>query len=143
MPIIRKKRSCVCYKYTNGRKCSVCELAAKKAEKKLSKAEIKKRDEEFFIRVWENSPHVCAETKMRLPEYDKADPQYSFYIRWHIHHILPKSKYPQFRWDDRNVVIVSRDIHDILDHSKPDSVKKLSIYSTIIKPTVDKLLAES
>lgn len=85
-----------------------------------------KRMHNFFKRIWdtredENGNCVCYETGRELP----------FSFRQNTccyHHILPKSKYPQYALEEWNIVILHPEIHDQveIDINKCPKVKNLT-----------------
>lgn len=60
----------------------------------------------FFMEIWNTTPPYkrrCYETGKSLPH-----PPLSTYF----HHVLPKSKYPQFRLMKWNIVLLDPDVHN-------------------------------
>lgn len=78
----------------------------KYSERQILKLELKKelikQDELFYISIWNTTPHRCYETNEYLGE--KA-------YNWMFHHILPKAKYPEYRHEAWNIVLVSLSTH--------------------------------
>jgi 5-methylcytosine-specific restriction endonuclease McrA len=56
----------------------------------------------FFEKIWKDRPHRCEITKASL-----GDEPNSMYF----HHILPKSKYPSFEFNEENIIILHPNIH--------------------------------
>lgn len=78
--------------------------------KKKSTLEDKKQQtremQEFFMEIWNNTPPYrrrCYETGEQLP-----NPPLSTYF----HHVLPKSKFPEYRLSAWNIVLLLPKIHD-------------------------------
>lgn len=140
MAIIQKvkEKPCACHKYSNGRKCSVCEKASKKKDSAKSNSQIHKKLQKFYVDCWESMPHICAETGDVIPEYNPKHPKYAYLVSFHVAHILKKSKYPQFMYDKRNIIILSIDAHSKMDWR---SVKGMKIES-FIEQRRSELLAE-
>jgi len=83
------------------------------AEKKSKKADVLlvggikagkavKLDRQFYVEVWEASPHICQNCGCKLPQVPST---------FNFHHLLPKSKYPQFRYTPENIMILCADCH--------------------------------
>lgn len=68
----------------------------------MSKKELRKKDIEFYLELWENSNKKCQVSGKFLGK----DPLTTFF-----HHILPKSRFPQYRWCKWNILIVDPEIH--------------------------------
>lgn len=86
------------------------------AEKKVvdSKAD---KDERFYKFVWANKNHVCEECGKQLTDMK----------RWYMHHILPKAKFPYFRFDSRNIIILCYTHHNEIESAV--SAPKMTVYS--------------
>jgi len=56
----------------------------------------------FFMGIWNIRPHVSEISKTHLGH----EPLSVFF-----HHILPKVKYPQLRYDDENIILLTLDEH--------------------------------
>lgn len=73
------------------------ELKAKSHKKKNEKEKsIRDLDDDFYKFCWKHKPHVCAECGLELQTFDRD----------FLHHILAKSKYPQFRHEVRNIIVL-------------------------------------
>lgn len=89
----------------------------KSAEKKAMKIKpISDRDEKFYAYIWKHHEHFCKECGKELTEFK----------RWYIHHLLPKARFPYFRWDENNVVVVCYHHHNECESAT--SYPKLKIY---------------
>lgn len=127
---------CVCFKYSNGRKCLHCEKSEKKKGVAKIDSQTHKKLQKFYVECWESMPHVCAETGERLPEYNPSHPKYSYLVSFHVAHILPKSKYPQLMYDKSNVILLNIDSHSKMDWL---SVKGMKIEKFIEQRRADLL----
>lgn len=61
---------------------------------------------EFFMQIWNNLPPFrrrCYETGVPL-----RNPPLTTYF----HHVLPKSKYPEYRLCDWNIVLLQPEVHE-------------------------------
>jgi hypothetical protein len=58
-------------------------------------------DHEFFTEIWEERDGICDVTGEFLGEA----------LSTMFHHLLPKAKYPQFRYCKWNILLVKPDIH--------------------------------
>lgn len=56
----------------------------------------------FFMSIWKTRPHVSEIS----PSFLGHEPLSVFF-----HHILPKEKYPQFRYDEENIILLTLDEH--------------------------------
>ena len=76
-----------------------------------------KRDE-FLRDIWNKRLHLCAVTNQNLG----SEPNSMYF-----HHILPKSKYPQFEFNEENIVLLHPHIHASveLDMYKYEEINKL------------------
>jgi hypothetical protein len=69
----------------------------------LAKArEIRQKDLSFYVSLWKRSDKKCSVSGVYLGE----EPLTTFF-----HHLLPKSKYPEYRWCEWNIVIISARVH--------------------------------
>lgn len=89
---------------------------AKKSIAKKKDSGLADEDEKFFRMAWATLPHYCIECDAEIRKYS----------RWNIHHILPKSKYPFFRHDIRNVVMLCYQHHG--EAESAISYPKMKIY---------------
>jgi len=93
-------------------------------DKQLLKVELKKellaQDELFYLSLWKSRPHLCFETNRYLGE----EP-----YNWMFHHILPKAKYPEYRHEPWNIVLVSLETHSKVetDIDFTPKIKELTI----------------
>lgn len=72
----------------------------------------------FYIEeVWNKRPHTCEVTGKWLGH----EPKITFF-----HHILPKSKYPQFRHESWNIALIHPEIHNQFE-MYPEKVPKLKL----------------
>lgn len=79
-----------------------------------------KEDAKFYTELWGNNVKFCMNCNARINATTLHDK------RWCSHHILPKSKYPQFRYDSRNIAILCKDCHAMAESSV--SYPKMNIY---------------
>ncbi len=105
-------------------KCLVCgknsesEYCFKhKPRKKKSAAN---KDHMFFKEIWAKRPH-----KSEISGRFLGDEALSVYF----HHILPKNKYPEFRNDEENIILLTIDEHanvegDIYRYEKINTIRK-------------------
>ena len=82
-------------------------VSEKRKKKIEADKEVLKMDEELRILVWAASKHECIECGKHLGNKFK---------KWNFHHCLPKAKYPQFRHEPFNIVLVCLE-----DHSKAET----------------------
>jgi len=77
-----------------------------------------KLDKEFFLEIWNSRPHVCFETG----EYLGNEP-----LTVYFHHVLEKAIYPEYRYCDWNIVLVTWEVHSKC-HSNIDHAPKVKAY---------------
>ncbi len=119
--IERKKKICkTCgnedfiFGHGNCKKCynkAYIQKTKVKLESKLNK------DNKFFEYVWKTKPHYCQECGKELGEMKK----------WYMHHILPKSKYPYWRHDERNILMLCYQHHNEIESAI--SAPKLKVFA--------------
>lgn len=78
-------------------------VSAKGRIKREEKKELLKEDFEFYKRIWNTRVHVCYESGSYLGEELNI---------CCFHHVLPKKKYPQYRHEDCNIVLLLPSIHN-------------------------------
>lgn len=71
------------------------------AAKHKELSEQKHRDHEFFMEVWEERGGICEVTGLFLGEP----------LATMFHHLLPKSRYPEYRYCKWNIMLVAPDVH--------------------------------
>lgn len=57
---------------------------------------------EFFFSIWKNRPHYSEVSN----DYLGSEPLTVFF-----HHILPKEKYPEAKYDENNIILLTFDEH--------------------------------
>jgi 5-methylcytosine-specific restriction endonuclease McrA len=72
-------------------------------EKQAERDVLREADQMFYEGIWNSRPHFCFESGAYLGEEPAS---YMF------HHVLEKSKYPQFRHCDWNIVVLSWEKHN-------------------------------
>ena len=81
------------------------------------------KDHLFFKRIWKERPHKSEISGKSLGK----EPLSVFF-----HHILPKNKYPEFRMDEENIILLTVDEHanveaDIYRYDKINTIRKYLI----------------
>ena len=78
------------------------------------------QDKQFYSEIWDEREHVCFETGVYLG----SEPYTTMF-----HHVLPKSKYPQFRHCKWNIVLLHPDVHNQVETfiDKCPKVKELTL----------------
>jgi hypothetical protein len=64
--------------------------------------------QEIFLQIWSKKHHYSEESG----EYLGKDPLSTFF-----HHILPKEKYPQARFDEENIILLTLDEHSNVENN--------------------------
>lgn len=72
-------------------------------------------DKKFYLEIWIERDHVCFETG----EYLGEEPLMTMF-----HHVLEKSKYPEYRHDKWNIVLLKPEVHNQV-HSNIDKTPKV------------------
>ena len=94
------------------KKYSIPKVSKKRAKKMLEDKATFEADKEFYKEIWLASPHICqCGCKAKLGK----EPLTTFF-----HHLLFKSKYPQFRHTHENIMILHPDCHNSY-HTNPDT----------------------
>jgi len=75
--------------------------------------ELFKSDIMFYKYCWNNMPHFCEESGIKIIHYSAV----------HISHILSRGAFPEMRYDPRNVNILTLE-----NHHKWESDKKVDMY---------------
>jgi hypothetical protein len=83
----------------------------------------KNKDHLLFKEIWKERPHESEISGRRLGD----EPLSVFF-----HHILPKNKYPEFRLDKENIILLTIDEHanveaDIYRYDKINTIRKYLI----------------
>jgi hypothetical protein len=63
---------------------------------------------EFFMNIWKNKPHFSEVSNKLL--YEPPSTAY-------FHHILSKSKYPEAKFDEENIILLTIDEHANVESS--------------------------
>lgn len=85
---------------------------------KLQAMELRKKDNDFYMQIWNNRPHKCFETDVPLG----GEPNLTMF-----HHILPKYEYPQYRHEEWNIVLCTWEQHNQF-HMNPKKTPKMYAY---------------
>jgi len=105
--IMPSKKICVScrkltYLFSKGM-CKIC-AAASYSKGRLGSAQLKS-DIDFYNSLWTTDIKYCMNCNSKIIAPTLHDKM------WCSHHILPKSKYPEFRHDKRNIAILCRKCH--------------------------------
>jgi|SRR5690606_15747260 len=73
----------------------------KRKKKVVDKKEIEKQNK-LFLEIWKERPHKSEVSGEKI--YGECKTIY-------MHHILPKSKYPKFKFYKKNIIILTGDEH--------------------------------
>lgn len=85
----------------------IAKVSKKKQGQKILDKVLADLDKEFYLTVWTASPHKCQNCGCGLG--NTANNIF-------FHHLLPKSKYPQFRHTPENIMLLCLE-----DHSKAET----------------------
>jgi len=77
-------------------------ISQKQIEKNKEKKELTQKQNEFFLSIWNKSPHYCKACGIYLGDEPK---NYMF------DHLLEKSKYPEYRLTEENIFVCCLDDH--------------------------------
>lgn len=73
---------------------------------------------QMFDFVWSSRPHVCQISGSNLdlvPEIRR---------HWTMAHIIPKSLYPYFKYNEQNILLISPEAHQLVDNFTEDMREK-------------------
>lgn len=99
--IERKNNSCKLCGKPSGTwtKCVVCRAkiyAERSRKKREAKGITPEGDEKFYREIWNHNLHFCAECGSEIQKFS-----------WdNFHHILKKERYPEFRYEEFNIIIL-------------------------------------
>lgn len=118
------------YKFANTKRSALRSRNTKSKKSLFSKLEPKKkastrrleRDEEFYLKCFENSKHRCEECGKRLPT-EFRDEEGNVNARWRYSHIVAKSIAPELRHDVENINHLCARHHTQWDHGDRKSMK--------------------
>lgn len=87
--------------------------------RKQQNKERKEKDVAFYVKIWNASNKRCQITGRYLGN----EPLTTFF-----HHILPKSRFPEYRWCEWNILMVHPEVHAQieLDMDKVPGVRKMT-----------------
>jgi hypothetical protein len=63
--------------------------------------------QEFFLSIWKKKPHLSEISGIPLI----GEPSSAYF-----HHILPKSKYPEAKFDEDNIILLTFDEHNNVEN---------------------------
>ena len=104
---------------------SIRRTTPKSAKKKREKAKLTQEDFLFYQGIWEEREHIDFETGEFIP--GEA-------LNLYFHHVLPKSKYPEYRHEKWNIVLVTWDTHSKAE-TNLDFVPKIKAYEAKLRAT--------
>jgi len=102
-------------------KSSKLKVRKKSLEEIQENKELRSEDLRVYNEVWNERSHICVSCGIGLGNELKT---------YHIEHCLPKSVYPQYRHDKRNLFLICLDCHTLKENSFPTEK-----YAQIIKET--------
>lgn len=90
--------------------------------------EMHKKDENFYLDIWNKRPHYCVECGKYLGKsfYDEEGKPINLY---RYAHIIPKSKYPYLRHCKANLMLLCLNCHTKFDNSPREIYEKMKIYN--------------
>lgn len=88
---------------------------------RIQRMELAEKDRAFYIHIWDNRPCRCFETNELLSRENS-----------HIHHILHKETYPEYRHESWNVIIVSATVHDQIHLDIKKCPKTYTLYLELL-----------
>lgn len=102
-----------------------------------SQVEVKEKkkdtdDYRFFSNlIWEIVTRKSELSGAALPRYDINDKEYMKNIRYHQHHVFPKSKFKELKYEPHWILMVTREEHDIIEHGSTTQKEKIGIFKKI------------
>ena len=120
-----KSESEFCFKHKPKKKLANNRGLKKSARtvKPTVRADKPNKDHLFFKEIWKERPHKSEISGRHLGKEASS----AFF-----HHILPKNKYPEFRLDKENIILLTIDEHanvesDIYKYDKINTIRKYLI----------------
>ncbi len=98
-------------------------VSDKGKSRKEDKKKLVEEDKKFYLEIWESREHYCFETGAYLGE----EPLMTMF-----HHVLEKSKYPQYRHCEWNIVLLLAEVHNQV-HSNIDKCPKVKHLTQLLK----------
>ena len=77
-------------------------MEKKNKENRNKKRELHKADVEFYLSIWKNAKRRCYVTE----KYLGNEP-----LTTYFHHVLPKSRFPEYRYCEWNIILVTPEVH--------------------------------
>lgn len=74
---------------------------------------------QFYKQLWKERDHVCFVTKEPLDKY-----YYSSYRRNIFMHVIPKGKFPEYKFNCENMVLGTPQVHSLFDNAVLDQILK-------------------
>jgi len=102
----------------------------KLSPRKKSKEEIEENKQaiermwNMFLEIWEERPHYCEETGLYLGQVP---------LSTMMHHILAKSKYPQYKYEKWNIALLHPDVHSQVETDITKTPKTHERYLSLLK----------
>jgi hypothetical protein len=103
-------------------------ISRKGKERREQKSKLSEKDKLFWAAIWEEREHVDFETN---------EPIFGEPLTLYFHHILLKSKYPQYRFKKWNIVLVSWDTHT-KTHTNIDLVPRIKAYEKELQDKISR-----
>lgn len=100
--------------------------SAKQKVKDVAKAERTKDLHEWFLTIWDGR-RKSDERGFYVECFESGEKLYEQYYKHNTccyHHLIEKSKYPEYEFDSQNLIIIHPDIHT-LTHSNIDKTPKI------------------
>jgi len=73
------------------------------AEERVSDREEGEKLWALYMRVWNTRPHICEATDKPI----HGEPRSTMF-----HHVLPKAKYPQYKYEEWNIMLLLPRVHE-------------------------------
>lgn len=117
---------CISHQYLRtDKKIKGLKKVGTKTKTKLKNYEaVKENDLNFYMEIWQERAHVCELTGLFLGN----EP-----LKTMFHHILPKSKYPQYRHTKKNIIVLHPMVHDNVEMNMKKYPKMVEIHAEILK----------
>jgi len=84
-----------------------------------SPASAEKTEAEIFNEIWAERPHVSYLSGRNLDGYYRTDVHFNMF-----HHVLSKGKFPQYKTDKRNIILLDPEEHWLI-HSGTKSMRDI------------------
>lgn len=136
--VVNKKYS-LCEKHNNIRLHGSPYKKQKPIVKSKKRGGVLKKDRAFYLKVFSSKPCFCEECDLPLPK-DFEDDDGNIIAIWQYSHVLPKSRFQEYRHKDWNMRKLCFKHHQVWDFGDKTEMKLYKIDKEIVYKKTGKLL---